>query len=90
MLISYKNKIFVSLQVIGVPQPELRWYKDGKQLKPGEIYKIISGTSGTCCLGTYSCEAINCMATVYSSASVLAYEGYIYIRMCSIEVKYVR
>lgn len=29
---------------------------------------------GTCCLGTYTCEARNCMGTVASSASLLGFE----------------
>lgn len=63
------------LQVIGVPQPVLKWYKDGEELKPGDIHRIISGQDGTCCLGTYTCEARNCMGTVASSASLLGFEG---------------
>lgn len=62
-------------QVIGVPQPSLKWYKDGRELKPGDIHRIISGEDGTCCLGTYTCEAYNCMGTVASSASLLGFEG---------------
>jgi hypothetical protein len=63
------------LQVIGVPQPVLKWYKDGEELKAGDIHRIISGQDGTCCLGTYTCEAHNCMGTVASSASLLGFEG---------------
>lgn len=62
-------------KVIGVPQPILKWYKDGMELKPGDIHRIITGQDGTCCLGTYTCEAINCMGTVSSSASLLGFEG---------------
>nr|CAD7199640.1 unnamed protein product [Timema douglasi] len=60
--------------VIGVPQPVLKWYKDGEELKPGDIHRIISGQDGTCCLGTYTCEAQNCMGVVSSSASLLGFE----------------
>jgi len=62
-------------KVIGVPQPVLKWYKDGRELKAGDIHKIVSGEDGTCCLGTYTCEAHNCMGTVSSSASLLGFEG---------------
>ncbi|KAK6628845.1 hypothetical protein RUM43_002661 [Polyplax serrata] len=61
-------------KVIGIPQPTLKWYKDGKELKPGDIHKIISGQDGTCCLGVYTCEAHNCMGSVSSSASLLGFE----------------
>ncbi|XP_063987212.1 uncharacterized protein LOC135167689 isoform X2 [Diachasmimorpha longicaudata] len=58
-------------KVIGVPQPVLTWYKDGVELKPGDIHRIISGGDGTCCLGTYTCRATNCMGSVSSSASLV-------------------
>lgn len=62
-------------KVIGVPQPTLKWFKDGKELKAGDIHKIVSGQDGTCCLGTYTCEAQNCMGSVTSSAALLGFEG---------------
>lgn len=62
-------------QVIGVPQPVLKWYKDGVELQPGDIHRIISGEDGTCCLGTYTCEAYNVMGSASSSASLLGFEG---------------
>ncbi|XP_065224953.1 titin-like isoform X4 [Planococcus citri] len=69
-----EGTVNLECKVIGVPQPELKWYKDGKHLKSGEMHKIISGGNGRCCLGTYACEATNCMATARSSASLLAFE----------------
>lgn len=74
-MLDFKIKSIGLLQVIGVPQPTLKWYKDGRELKPGDIHRIISGQDGTCCLGTYTCEASNCMGTVASSASLLGFEG---------------
>lgn len=62
-------------KVIGVPQPVLKWYKDGVELKAGDIHRIISGQDGTCCLGTYTCEARNCMGVVASSANILGYDA---------------
>lgn len=49
-------------------------YKDGIELKAGDIHRIISGQDGTCCLGTYTCEAKNCMGIVASSASILGFD----------------
>lgn len=60
--------------MIGVPQPTLRWFKDNEELKPGDIHKIISGEAGACSLGTYTCEARNCMGTVSSSATLLGFD----------------
>lgn len=70
-----RHGILFLLQVIGVPQPQLKWFKDGQELNPGDMHKIISGQSGTCCLGTYTCQAHNCMGTVSSSATLLTMEG---------------
>jgi hypothetical protein len=74
-ILSDGGAVNLECKVIGIPQPLLKWYKDGEELKPGDIHRIISGEDGTCCLGTYTCEAINCMGTVSSSASLLGFEG---------------
>ncbi|KOX71852.1 Muscle M-line assembly protein unc-89 [Melipona quadrifasciata] len=73
-ILSEEGAVNLECKVIGVPQPILKWYKDGVELKPGDIHRIISGQDGTCCLGTYTCEATNCMGTVSSSASLLGFE----------------
>ncbi|XP_073975604.1 uncharacterized protein isoform X2 [Rhodnius prolixus] len=73
-VLSEEGAVNLECKVIGVPQPKLKWYKDGKELKPGDIHRIISGQDGTCCLGTYTCLAQNCMGTVSSSASLLGFE----------------
>ncbi|XP_069686561.1 titin homolog isoform X2 [Periplaneta americana] len=73
-ILSEEGAVNLECKVIGVPQPILKWYKDGEELKPGDIHRIISGQDGTCCLGTYTCEARNCMGIVTSSASLLGFE----------------
>ncbi|XP_031789478.1 titin homolog isoform X2 [Nasonia vitripennis] len=73
-ILSDGGAVNLECKVIGVPQPVLKWYKDGEELKPGDIHRIISGQDGTCCLGTYTCEATNCMGSVSSSASLLGFE----------------
>ncbi|XP_044588361.1 titin homolog isoform X4 [Cotesia glomerata] len=73
-ILSEEGAVNLECKVIGVPQPVLKWYKDGAELKPGDIHRIISGQDGTCCLGTYTCEATNCMGSVSSSASLLGFE----------------
>ncbi|KAF2361290.1 Immunoglobulin I-set, partial [Trinorchestia longiramus] len=74
-LLSKEGTVNLECKVIGVPQPGLKWYKDGVELQPGDIHRIISGENGTCCLGTYTCEATNCMGSASSSASLLGFEG---------------
>lgn len=73
-ILTDEGAVNLECKVIGVPQPVLKWYKDGVELKPGDIHRIISGQDGTCCLGTYTCEAKNCMGIVASSASVLGFD----------------
>ena len=71
--LTYKQSSF--WQVIGVPQPALKWFKDGEELKAGDIHRIMSGADGTCCLGTYTCVATNCVGSASSSAALLGFEG---------------
>ncbi|XP_064106043.1 titin-like isoform X2 [Macrobrachium nipponense] len=73
-VLSYEGTVNLECKVIGVPQPVLKWFKDGTELKPGDIHRIISGEDGTCCLGTYTCEAINVMGSASSSAALLGFE----------------
>ncbi|CAG9138645.1 unnamed protein product [Plutella xylostella] len=73
-ILSEEGAVNLECKVIGVPQPVLKWYKDGEELKSGDIHRIISGQDGTCCLGTYTCEAQNCMGIAASSASLLGFE----------------
>ncbi|KAJ6643187.1 Muscle M-line assembly protein unc-89, partial [Pseudolycoriella hygida] len=74
-VMSDEGIVNLECKVIGVPQPVLKWFKDGVPLLPGDIHRIISGQDGTCCLGTYTCEARNCMGVVASSASLLGFDN---------------
>jgi hypothetical protein len=31
-------------KVVGFPTPQLRWFKDGQELKPGDVYQL-TGTN---------------------------------------------
>ncbi|XP_050683338.1 uncharacterized protein LOC126978524 isoform X2 [Leptidea sinapis] len=79
-ILSDEGAVNLECKVIGVPQPTLKWYKDGEELKPGDIHRIISGQDGTCCLGTYTCEAQNCMGIAASSASLLGFEDTVKVK----------
>lgn len=51
-------------EVMGVPTPILRWYKDGKQLVPGASLKIKANSKESkSFLGIFACEAENCMGS---------------------------
>lgn len=51
-------------KVVGFPTPQLQWFKDGHELKPGDVYQL----TGTNSLGTYCCVAKNCMGDSNSTA----------------------
>ncbi|CAH1959673.1 unnamed protein product, partial [Acanthoscelides obtectus] len=53
-------------KVVGSPTPILRWFKDGQELKPGDVYQL----TGTNSLGSYCCIARNCMGEARSSAEL--------------------
>lgn len=51
-------------KVIGFPTPNLKWFKDGQELKPGDVYQL----TGINSLGSYCCIAKNCMGEASSTA----------------------
>ena len=73
-VLTEEGAVNLECKVIGVPQPTLSWYKDGVELKAGDIHRLMSGKDGSCCLGTYTCVATNCMGSVTSSAALLGFE----------------
>ena len=73
-VLTEEGAVNLECKVIGVPQPSLTWYKDGLELKAGDIHRLMSGKDGSCCLGTYTCVATNCMGQVTSSAALLGFE----------------
>ena len=48
---------------------------------PGDIHRLMSGKDGSCCLGTYTCVANNCMGSVTSSAALLGFEDTEHLEM---------
>lgn len=46
-VLSEEGAVNLECKVIGVPQPVLKWYKDGVELKPGDIHRITSGEVST-------------------------------------------
>lgn len=53
-------------KVVGSPTPFLRWFKDGQELKPGDVYQLTGSNS----LGSYCCIAKNCMGEARSTAEL--------------------
>lgn len=56
--------------MIGVPTPFLRWFKDSKEIKAGDVFALTANPDDPTSLGTYTCEAVNCMGRTYSSSKV--------------------
>lgn len=42
-------------KVVGFPTPQLRWFKDGQELKPGDVYQL----TGTNSLGKQTAIVVN-------------------------------
>lgn len=58
-------------KVVGVPTPALRWFKDSKEIKAGDVFGLtVVNPDDPTSLGTYTCEAINCMGRTYSSSKL--------------------
>lgn len=53
-------------KVVGFPTPLLRWFKDGQELKPGDVYQL----TGTNSLGTYSLNLLHILSFCYLGASI--------------------
>jgi len=62
--------VSLECKVIGVPTPQLRWFKDSKEIKAGDMFALTANQDDPTSLGTYTCEAINCMGKAYSSSKV--------------------
>lgn len=60
-------------KVVGVPTPVLRWFKDSKEIKAGDVFALTANADDPTSLGVYTCEAVNCMGTAYSSSKVNAF-----------------
>ncbi|KYN45103.1 Muscle M-line assembly protein unc-89 [Trachymyrmex septentrionalis] len=69
-LLTETGTVSLECKVIGVPTPVLRWFKDNKEIKAGDVFALTANPDDPTSLGVYTCEAINCMGTAYSSSKV--------------------
>lgn len=60
--------VSLECKVVGIPSPSLRWFKDGEEIKSGDILALTPSLEKP--VSVYRCDAVNCMGTV-SSTSVL-------------------
>ncbi|KAJ1524904.1 hypothetical protein ONE63_009763 [Megalurothrips usitatus] len=69
-LLTEQGTVSLECKVVGVPTPALRWYKDSKEIRAGDVFALTADASDPTSLGTYTCEAVNCMGRAYSSSRV--------------------
>lgn len=69
-VLTQQGTVALECKVVGVPTPQLRWFKDSKEIKAGDIFALTANADDPTSLGTYTCEAVNCMGKTYSSSKV--------------------
>lgn len=69
-LLTETGTVSLECKVVGVPTPVLRWFKDNKEIKAGDVFALTANPDDPTSLGVYTCEAVNCMGTAYSSSKV--------------------
>ncbi|KAG5884419.1 hypothetical protein JTB14_024363 [Gonioctena quinquepunctata] len=69
-LLTEQGTVSLECKVVGVPTPTLRWFKDGKEIRAGDVFALTANADDPTSLGTYVCEAVNCMGKVVSSSKV--------------------
>ncbi|XP_018399450.1 PREDICTED: uncharacterized protein LOC108777137, partial [Cyphomyrmex costatus] len=69
-LLTEAGTVSLECKVIGVPTPVLKWFKDNKEIKAGDVFALTANPDDPTSLGVYTCEAVNYMGTAYSSSKV--------------------
>lgn len=67
--------VSLECKVVGVPTPVLRWFKDSKEIKAGDVFALTANPNDPTSLGVYTCEARNCMGKCYSSSKVTVHDS---------------
>lgn len=69
-ILTESGTVSLECKVVGVPTPVLRWFKDSKEIKAGDVFGLTVNPEDPTSLGTYTCEAVNCMGRTYSSSKL--------------------
>lgn len=48
----------------------MAFFQDSKEIKAGDVFALTANPDDPTSLGTYTCEAVNCMGRTYSSSKV--------------------
>ena len=69
-----EGTVSLECKVVGIPTPVLHWYKDGQEIKAGDVFAFrapdFSAEEGATSLGVYSCRAVNCVGQAVSTSQV--------------------
>lgn len=84
--------ISLQCQVEGTPQPEVHWYKDGKEVKPDKTHKIEKLAEGLeqltifktskADVGEYTAEAVNVAGTAKTIGELKSKFKLFYFSVC--------
>lgn len=66
-----------------MPTPVLKWFKDQKEIKAGDVFALTANPDDPTSLGTYTCEAVNCMGTACSSSRVIVLTDINFLIQCT-------
>ena len=69
-ILTSQGTVSLECKVVGVPTPALRWFKDAQEIRAGDMFALRADPDDPTSLGTYTCEAVNCMGRAYSSSRV--------------------
>ena len=69
-ILTEQGTVSLECKVIGIPTPVLSWYKDGQEIKAGDVFAFTARPNDSTSLGVYTCEAMNCMGRVVSTSQV--------------------
>ena len=69
-MLTETGTVSLECKVVGVPTPILRWFKDNKEIKAGDVFALTANPDDPTSLGTYTCEAVNCLGNAYSTSRV--------------------
>ena len=81
-LLTATGTVSLECKVVGVPTPVLKWFKDQKEIKAGDVFALTANPDDPTSLGTYTCEAVNCMGISCSSSKVRVLLKFVKICSC--------
>ena len=75
-ILTDEGTVSLECKVVGIPTPVLHWYKDGHEIKAGDVFAFkapqpdSTEEEAATSLGVYSCRAINCVGQAVSTSQV--------------------